>query len=128
MTQKSEIGVFGEDLTCKYLENKGYKVVDRNFRRPWGELDIIIRAPDRTLVFVEVKTLWENEKISPEENLTAAKLRKFKKAAMLYAGSKQGQILINDKKGWRMDLVAIILKNSPENGEGCEIKHYENIV
>ena len=57
MTQKSEIGKLGENLACEYLKNKGYWVIERNFRRPWGELDIVARQKDGTLVFVEVKAL-----------------------------------------------------------------------
>lgn len=128
MTQKSEIGILGEDLACNYLENKGYKILGRNFQWPWGELDIICKAPDRTLIFVEVKTLWKNEWIFPEENLTPAKLKKFKKAAMLFVGSKMGQTLINDKKGWRLDLIAIVLKDLTKDNKDYEIRHYENIL
>lgn len=36
-----KIGQWGEEIACKYLENKGYLVIDRNFRRKWGEIDII---------------------------------------------------------------------------------------
>ena len=39
--QHLKIGRLGEDIACKYLKNKGYKVIERNFRRKWGEIDII---------------------------------------------------------------------------------------
>lgn len=98
MTQKSELGQLGEDLVCEYLVNKGYKLIARNFRRPWGELDIIVQDPIRVLVFVEVKTLKENKSLSPEENLTSAKLKKFKKAAMLFPAVSKGRRLLMKKK------------------------------
>jgi len=124
MTQKSDIGKLGEDLACEYLVNKAYKILDRNFRQPWGELDIVAKAPDKTLVFVEVKATGESDAFFPEENLTAAKLRKFKRTAALFAGSKTGQELINDKKSWRLDLIAITLKSFGDP----EIRHYENVA
>lgn len=161
MTKKSEIGHLGENIACEYLVNKGYTICERNYRKPWGELDIIAKDPDGTLVFVEVKTitqskesqnynladyapnsLWrairqfgnaamlkklqqkiswrESSQILPEENLTAAKLKKLKRTVSLYAGFHQE--LIDDEKGWRIDLLAISIDR-----ENYNIKHYENI-
>jgi len=121
------LGKFGEDLACEYLVKKGYKIIERNFRRPWGELDIIAKAPDKTLVFVEVKTLRQSsgqapeKQLSPEDQLTKSKLQKLKRAACLYAGHNEK--LIKDNKGWQIDLIALTI-----NKKGCDIKHYENIV
>lgn len=122
MTYKSQFGKFGEDMACEYLANKGYKIIERNFRRPWGELDIITKSPDKILVFVEVKTVKQNsgEFIAPEEQLTKAKMEKLKRSASLYAGHNQS--LIKGDKGWQIDLLALTI-----SGESCEIKHYENI-
>jgi len=50
MTYKSELGQLGENLACEYLVKKGYKIIGRNFRQKWGELDIISKVPDKTLV------------------------------------------------------------------------------
>ena len=134
MNYKSEIGKLGEDLACEYLENKGFKIIERNYRRKWGELDIVAKDPKNVLVFIEVKALrFGNSAIAelfnaanqddllPEENLTAAKLKKLKRTASLYAGNHQE--LINDKKGWRIDLMAIRLFSE----ENYQINHIENI-
>jgi putative endonuclease len=127
MTQKSQIGQIGENLACEYLRDKGYKIIARNYRKPWGEIDIIAKAPDKTLVFAEVKTLRQAqgklcENISPEDNLTGAKLQKLQRTAQLYAGHYPK--LIDDDKNWQIDLIAILLDiytNEPE------VKHYQNI-
>ncbi len=37
------LGTWGEDIACRYLEGKGYKIIERNFRRKWGEIDIVCR-------------------------------------------------------------------------------------
>jgi len=143
MTYKSQLGQFGEDLACEYLIKKNYKIIERNARQKWGELDIITKAPDRTLVFVEVKTMTSSAAggIQPEDQLTQTKLAKLKRTACLYAGHYPE--LVNDSKGWRIDLVAIKIDDSrlrpsfdkatagiqgfggPK--ENCDIKHYENI-
>lgn len=146
MTQKSELGQFGENLACEYLIDNGYKIIERNFRQKWGEIDIIAKAPDKTLVFVEVKTLRDyslrrgsgqaaqapEKQLQPEDQLTSAKLQKLQKTASLYSGHYPEKV--SDEKGWRIDLVALRLGSSTElsrmssgQGEETEIKHYENI-
>jgi len=136
MTQKAELGKSGEDLACRYLVDKGYKIIERNFRKPWGELDIIAKNRDKTLVFVEVKTMRQfddefgnlsksypqlpDSNIEPEMQMTQAKIKKVKRTASLYAGSYPE--LVDDLKGWRIDLLALTI-----NGKNCVVKHYENI-
>ncbi len=138
MTYRSEIGQLGEDLACKYLVDKAYRIIERNFRRPWGELDIIAEAPDKTLVFIEVKTMRENPGgLEPADQLTKSKLQKLKRTASLYAGHYPG--LIKDDKGWRIDLITLVFQkfhelilNKPSNltinEKSCDIKYYENIA
>lgn len=118
MTKKSELGKLGEDLACQLLKKKRYKIIERNYWQPWGELDIVAVSPEKILVFVEVKTVRVASLIAGEDQMTPAKLRKFKRVAELYAnGSK---LLSN--KGWRMDLVAVTV-----DGDRVEVKHYENV-
>ncbi|MDP3999405.1 MAG: YraN family protein [bacterium] len=126
MTHKSEVGKFGEDLACEYLVKHCFTVIERNFRKPWGELDVIAMAPDKTLVIVEVKTMKESgnpaiAELNPEDNLTAAKLQKLQRTAILYAN--QNPNLVNDERGWRIDLIAITLIN----GKEPLIKYFENL-
>ncbi len=124
MTQKSETGRIGEDIACKYLIKNGYKIVERNYRQKWGELDIIAKDPQKTLVFVEVKTMRQNNAaiaaLNPEDNLTEAKLIKLQRTASLYAGFNEKLVDVN--RGWRIDLIAICLSPNLET-----VKHYENI-
>jgi putative endonuclease len=125
MTQKSELGREGEVFAANYLKNKGYKILERNKREKWGELDIVAMAPDKTLVFVEVKTMKPGT-LKPEDQMSAAKIRKFRRTAELYAGSHEE--LIKDEKGWRLDLIALVKKDGKFGEESIfEIRHYENI-
>ena len=125
MNNNLSTGSLGEDLACDYLKSKGYSIVERNFRKPWGEIDIVCKEKDKTVVFVEVKTMNEGE-LMPEDNMTRSKIGKMKKAAMLYAGYRQK--LIDKDRGWRIDMIAITLPSENNNGAQPKIEHYENIV
>ena len=150
MPNNIKIGQIGEDLACRYLLNNKYKIVDRNYREKWGEIDIICKDKNGVLVFVEVKALkmfhpplmhkWgvhggvkqTEGYFTPEENLHSSKLKKVKRTAYLYANFHPD--LINENWGWRIDLVAIEIghpnpKTIPiiELLKSCQIRHYENI-
>ncbi|MGE4555140.1 MAG: YraN family protein [Candidatus Paceibacterota bacterium] len=113
------IGQIGEDLAVKYLKKKDYQILERNFRKKWGELDIVCwDKKTQELVFVEVKTTQSSSSILPEESLTFLKKQKIKKAILSY--------LLKTKKEikWRFDLISIIIFNlSPLK---YEVNHYRN--
>ena len=138
MYERITIGKLGEDLACRYIVKKGYKVLERNYRKPWGEIDIIARADDGTLVFVEVKALKKSGRIDlePEDNLTSAKLKKLKRVCATFAAKRPE--MVDETKGWRIDLVAIEIPDempSPQRwwekltnrNKNYVIRHYENI-
>src|SRR3989338_229599 len=103
--QHLTVGRIGEDFACRYLIRKGYRIIDRNSRKKYGEIDIVARDHDGTLVFVEVKALRNIDSMMPEDNMTKDKLRKLRKICEGYANSNQG--LIKEERGWRMDVLAI---------------------
>ncbi len=155
METKAHIGKLGEDLACDYLIRNGYRIIDRNYRLKIGEIDIIAMGRDKTLVFIEVKTMTEsgdpttrlpaspelrrgepdsqarpNDQnrpvgrvagLVPEDNLTGAKLKKLSRTCELFVGKNPE--LVNEKKGWRIDLVAISLNSNSQP----RFTHYENI-
>jgi putative endonuclease len=140
MVNNIKIGQIGENIACRYLLNNNYKIVERNARYPWGEIDIVAKDTAGILVFVEVKTLkvfYRNVKHSegcftPEENLHISKLNKVRRTASLYANSHHG--LIDENRGWRIDLLAIEINHpDPENIAlkqligYSNIRHYENL-
>jgi putative endonuclease len=127
MAGNVNVGKFGEDIAAKFLSSSGLKVICRNFRSRFGELDIIAKDKDDTLVFVEVKTIRQfgNSAIadfSPEDQMSKSKLTKFKKIAEYFANSHQE--LVNEKVGWRLDFIGIIL----DNNSSYKIRHYKNII
>lgn len=122
MTRKIDIGNRGEDLATKFLRKNKYKIIERNYWRKWGEIDIIARAKDKTLVFVEVKTVTgPHPYIEAEEQMTHAKITKLRRTAELYANENEGKL--KEDRGWQIDLVAITLD---EDGS-TDIRHYENV-
>lgn len=122
------IGKLGEDIAVKYLADHRYKIVERNYRQKFGEIDIVAKAPDKTIVFVEVKTLVPGRNgIRPEDNMTAAKIQKSKKIAEFYAIKNSEKI---GDRGWRIDMIAIELPardSLTESEKDCVIRYYENI-
>lgn len=64
---KKEVGFTGETIACGYLEKKGYRIIARNYRTKFGEIDIIAKSPEKILVFFEVKTLLMNNN-HPDSN------------------------------------------------------------
>lgn len=82
-TYKKTVGDFGEDLVEEYLRNKGYDILDRNFRKAFGEIDIIARI-DEIVVFVEVKTRKNKDFANPSEAVTISKQQKIIKASQAY--------------------------------------------
>ena len=110
----------GEDLACEYLKKKGYKIIERNFRKRYQEIDIIaIQAQGPTLVFVEVKTRRSNSFGSPFESIARWKLNHLVRLAQYY---KQLHSELPDYL--RIDAIGLILSqdNKLEN-----IEHLENI-
>ena len=128
MTNRQTVGNIGEELACKFIRSKGYKIIERNHRQKYGEIDIISIAPDKTLVFFEVKALSGNSAIAgltPEDNLSRAKLQKLQRTASIYANNHLD--LIDDDRGWQIDLIAISGVELTNNNKHCDIRHYENI-
>lgn len=103
------IGDKGEDLACKYLQNQGYKILERNYRIRGGEIDIVAREKE-TLVFVEVKTRYSHEYGLPEESITPWKIKALLKTARFYI-----QKIKWGEKEYRLDFVSIDFADSREN-------------
>lgn len=77
------IARFGEDKACEYLKKLGFKIIERNFRRGYGEIDIVALDKD-VLVFVEVKTRTSSFYGTPLEAITYWKLKALIKTAEFY--------------------------------------------
>jgi len=81
--KKKEIGAKGEDIAVSYLKSRGYRILERNYRISFGEIDIIAEQGGH-LVFIEVKTRSDNLFGSPFESVTVPKQRQLSKVALQY--------------------------------------------
>ena len=79
----NERGRQGEDCAARFLERKGYRILARNYRTRFGEIDLIAQQGE-FLAFVEVKTRTENGWGRPAEAVSAAKQRRILLAAQEY--------------------------------------------
>jgi putative endonuclease len=112
---KGSLGERGENVAAKYLRNKGYKIITRNYQSATGEIDIIARD-GKTLVFVEVKTRAADDP-TPEEQVNPTKQHQITKAAKQYL-SRYG----HPHPPARFDVVAIVWPNNRDP----QIRHTQN--
>lgn len=103
-----EMGKYGEELAYNLLAEKGYEIIQKNYRYGKGEIDIVARDGD-TLVFVEVKTRTNLNYGVPEEAITKNKINQLRKVGSMYLSEKN----IEDTLV-RFDVIAILLEDSNE--------------
>ena len=111
------LGKWGEKRCEKFLKKKGLKKLVRNFSCKTGEIDLVMVAPDRTIVFVEVRTKSGEDFASPESTITPAKKAKLIAAARYFLAIHK----IEDRP-FRFDIVTIVLDQTGRE----QIRHYEN--
>lgn len=105
MFHKQQTGRLGEDLAAAFITAKGYRLLERNYRTPFGELDIIARD-GQAIVFVEVRTCRTADFIEPVESVGRRKKEHLVRAANYWLLAKE----INNQTALRFDLVAIVLE------------------
>jgi putative endonuclease len=130
MAKHNETGVIGENVATKYLENKGYSVIDRNYKRKWGELDIIVQK-DGIVHIIEVKTVsrrsfgghFEQEinNYRPEDNMHPWKLKRLRRALQTYLLEKYK----TKDPEWQFDLACVFLD---QERRVAKVKFIENLI
>ncbi len=116
MAEHNELGKWGEDEAELYLEDKGYSILDRDWKIGKRDLDILAVSPDgEKLVVVEVKTRTDEKLQKPEEAVDVRKMRNLAIAANAYVKEK----MID--KDMRFDIISII-------GGGHQVKSIDHLV
>lgn len=111
----SDRGKIAEDFAARYLKRNGYRIIKKNYRKPYGEIDIIC-IKDSCLVFVEVRSL-SGDFMEPSESITYRKKENLRKVAKAFMSenSWDGDV--------RFDFIGL-----KWNGSGFEISHLENFL
>ena len=121
-SQKRKFGDIGERIAEQYLIRKGYVTVEKNYLKPWGEIDIISKK-NETLVFFEVKTRETKhvEHYLAEAAVNRSKIRKLQKICETYLLEKKFPI----EQEWQIDVLAVLIN---KEGEKAKIRHFKNAI
>ena len=116
---RQEIGKWGENLACKYLEKNNYKIIERNFLCHQGEIDIIAKDRNqREIIFIEVKTRSNLKYGNPAEAVNKEKQRHIKQAAKYYIYRNSLTSL-----AIRVDVIEVYIQKL-----NCRINHIKQIL
>ncbi len=116
------VGKEGEEIAAKFLLNKGYKILERNYHTRFGEIDLIT-SKNNVLAFVEVKLKHGEDFGTPEEMIDYSKLSKVQRMAEFYLIDKPERTKKHET--YSIDAVCIMVG---EDGEVERINHYENLT
>lgn len=130
MAKHNKTGAIGEGIAVKYVEKKGFFVIDINYRKGWGELDIIAQK-DGVVHFIEVKTVsrlsfgghFEQEvnNFRPEDNMHPWKIKRLQRVIQTYLLEKYK----NDEPEWQFGLVCVFLDQEKRL---AKVKFIENLI
>jgi putative endonuclease len=131
MAKHNELGALGEKVAAKFLERKGYFIVDRNYSKKWGEIDIVAEKAGR-IYFVEVKSVSRKSyggkfeqgmanNYRPEDNMHPWKLKRLGRAIQTYLLGKYRK----NEPEWQLDLACVFLDVEKRVGK---VRYIENIV
>jgi len=116
---------------CKYLETKGFRVLERNYLRKWGEIDIVAEK-GQLLSFIEVKSVsrenappaggqGSRETYRPEDNVHPAKLKRLHRVIQTYLLDRK----VPDSREWRIDVACVYLDFSTRK---AKVEMLENVI
>jgi putative endonuclease len=121
-SQKRSFGDKGEQIAKMFLMKHGFTIVDTNFLKPWGEIDIIARLGGR-LRFFEVKTAHvtyeTNDRLMPEENIHPDKIKRLLRTIDSY-------LLENDlEEDWELGAIIVEIDEADSR---AKVRYVESIV
>lgn len=125
-TDKQKVGNLGESIACRFLEGRRFKIVERNYLKKCGEIDVIA-SKQGILYFVEVKTVshfpneYEAGGSHPEDNIHPWKLQRLSRTIQTYLLEKN----ISENTEWRFDVVVVFLDQRTKK---AKIRFLENVI
>lgn len=143
-TQKQKIGMIGENIAVKHLVKHGYKIIERNYLKKWGEIDVIAKQ-NNVLRFIEVKSrnvsyetfgesepktdlfikpvrpTSQNDWFRPEENVHPWKRKRLSRAIRTYLAERQ----IPEDQEFQIDVIAVFIDLTNKK---AKLRITENII
>ncbi|MDP2651476.1 MAG: YraN family protein [bacterium] len=123
-TPKRKLGDVGENIACEFLKKRGFEILDRNYLRKWGELDIVAKKGGMVR-FVEVKSV-SRENVThgtnsyrPEDNMHPWKLKRLGRAIQTYLLEK------NIESDWQLDVITVQINTTTRH---ARVELIENII
>lgn len=117
--KRKELGALAEKVATEYLVKQGYRILDVNYRCPYGEIDIIAEK-GRGVVFVEVRSR-QSFYGHPEESITPRKVERLKKAISYYLALHSHEA----HKAWYFDVVVV---EFDREGKVDRLEHIPNAL
>lgn len=113
-SEKQKTGEIGENIAEKFLVKQGFSVLDRNYTKKWGEIDIVAQK-DNKIYFIEVKSVSHmpskissaegEDEYNPEDNVHPWKMKRLSRTIQTYLLDKK----IGDDIEWQVDLLVVYL-------------------
>lgn len=121
-SQKRKFGDIGEKIAEKYLISKGYAIIEKNYLKPWGEIDLVAKK-DEELIFCEVKIRDAKyvQHYLAESSVNRLKIKKLQKICETYLIERR----LPYSQKWQIDVLAIAIDKESKK---AKIKHFENAV
>ncbi|HLC94886.1 MAG TPA: YraN family protein [Patescibacteria group bacterium] len=120
---KASVGALGEKLIAKFLMEDGFEILDTNYRKPWGEIDIVARR-DGKLRFVEVKAMRKtgaSRDYRPEDHVGLWKKERLSRVIRTYLVEKR----ISENTDFEIVVAAILLDFEHKK---ATIRLVENVI
>ena len=120
-SETQKVGEIGENVAVKFLVKHGFLILDRNYTKKWGEIDIVAEK-DEKLYFIEVKSIEgeEGSGYNPEDNMHPWKLKRLARVIQTYLLSKKF-----DEREWQVDLLVVFLNLKEKS---AKIKVVKDII
>ena len=113
-SETQKIGEIGENIAVKFLMKHGFSIIERNYTKKWGEIDIIAEKSGK-LYFIEVKSVSRSnlkdvnretlDEYKPEDNMHPWKLKRLSRTIQTYLLHKNS----GDDENWQVDLLVVFL-------------------
>lgn len=124
-SKAQKIGEIGENIACMFLMKQGFDVIERNYTKKWGEIDVVAKK-DKVVHFIEVKSVSRtnldsvsDETYRPEDNMHPWKQKRLMRAVETYILDR------NIEGDWQFDVACVYLDN--ENRK-AKVKMIEDVI